>query len=81
VRADYELLRNVVVFGGVKFKHEDFRGTARADDVTKVSAGVEYLMNRTLSTGVRYDFISRDSTIPIYSFDKHVVMFNVTAQY
>jgi hypothetical protein len=81
VRADYELLRNVVVFGGLAFRHEDFTGTARNDDVTKVSAGVNYLMNRALSTGVRYDFISRDSTMPVYSFDKHVVMFNVTAQY
>ncbi len=81
VRADYEFLRNVVLFGGVKLKREDFRGTPRADDVTRFSAGVEYLMNRHLSTGIRYDFISRDSTIPVYSFDKHVVMFNVTAQY
>jgi hypothetical protein len=81
VRADYEFLRNVVLFGGFQFIHQDFRGTPRVDDVTKYSAGVEYLMNRHLSTGIRYDFISRDSTIPVYSFDKHVVMFNVTAQY
>jgi hypothetical protein len=81
VRADYEFLRNVVLFGGAKFKNEDFVGTNRNDDVTKYSAGVEYLMNRHLSTGIRYDFSSRDSSIPVYSFDKHVVMFNVTAQY
>lgn len=81
VRADYELFRNVILFGGLTFRHEDFRGTPRIDDVTKVSAGVNYLMNRNLSTGLRYDFISRDSTIPLYSYDKHVVTFNVTAQY
>jgi len=81
VRADYEFLRNVILFGGVRWKNEDFIGTSRNDDVMKASAGVEYLMNRHLSTGVRYDFISRDSTIPVYTFDKHVVMFNVTAQY
>lgn len=81
VRADYEFLRNVVLFSGIQFIHQDFRGTPRTDDVVKASAGVEYLMNRHLSTGIRYDFISRDSTIPVYSFDKHVVMFNVTAQY
>ena len=81
VRADYEFLRNVVLFGGVQFINQDFRGTPRVDDVTKVSTGVQYLMNRHLSTGLRYDFISRDSTIPTFSFDKHVVMFNVTAQY
>lgn len=81
VRADYELLRNVIVFGGLQFRNEEFSGMPRTDDVTRVSAGVDYLMNRNLTTGIRYDFISRDSTVPVFTFDKHVVMFNVTAQY
>jgi hypothetical protein len=38
-------------------------------------------MNRHWKVGARYDFVSRDSSLPIYSFDKHVVMFNVTAQH
>ena len=78
---EYELLRNVVVKGGGSFKQEEFQDTVRRDDITRWSAGVDYLLNRHLRVGARYDFVSRDSTIPIYTFDKHVVMFNVTAQH
>jgi hypothetical protein len=80
-QVDYELLRNVVVFGSGSFKTEDFQDTPRNDDVTRLSAGFDYALNRHLKLGARYDFISRESSIPIYSFDKHVVMFNVTAQH
>lgn len=78
---DYELLRNVVVFGSASFKNEEFQDSPRIDDVIRMSAGVDYAMNRHLRIGARYDFISRDSSLPTYSFDKHVVMFNVTAQH
>lgn len=78
---EYELLRNVIVKGSGSFKQEDFQDSPRKDDVTRWSAGVDYALNRHLRVGARYDFISRDSTVPIYSFDKHVVMFNVTAQH
>ncbi len=80
-RVDYELLRNVILFGETKYIQQDFRGTARKDDVTKISAGGDYLMNRFARLGVRYDYIERASTIPTFSFDQHVVTFNVTAQY
>jgi len=78
---EYELLRNVIVKAGGSFKQEDFQDSPRNDDVTRWSAGVDYALNRHLRVGARYDFISRDSTVPIYTFDKHVVMFNVTAQH
>lgn len=78
---DYELLRNVVIYGVAKFKQEDFQDTPRKDDVTRLSAGIDYAMNRHLRVGARYDYVSRDSSIPTFSFDKHVVMFNVTAQH
>lgn len=77
----YELLRNVIVKAGASYKQENFQDSPRKDDVTRWSAGVDYALNRHLSIGARYDFVSRDSTIPVYSFDKHVVMFNVTAQH
>jgi uncharacterized protein (PEP-CTERM system associated) len=79
---DYELLRNLILSAGAKYSHDDFQGgLPRQDDVTKYSFGLDYFMNRHLRLGARYDFISRDSTVPIYNYDKHVVMFNVTAQY
>jgi hypothetical protein len=82
IQIDYELMRNVILFGGIKQKKEDFRGLAvRTDDVTQFTAGVEYLMNRHLKTTLQYQFQDRDSNVPIYDFDRHVVTFGVKAQY
>lgn len=78
---DYELMRNVILFGSASFKEEEFQDTPRKDELTRFSAGIDYAMNRHLGIGARYDFVSRDSSLPIYSFDKHVVMFNVTARH
>jgi hypothetical protein len=81
-QVDYELMRNVILFGGVKWKKEDFRGlSVRSDNVTQLSAGVEYLMNRRLKLALEYQFQDRDSNIPVYDFDRHMVTFGVKAQY
>jgi hypothetical protein len=82
VQVDYELMRNVILFSSVKVKKEEFRGlAARTDDVTQFAAGIEYLMNRHLRTTLQYQFQDRDSNVPIYTFDRHMVTFNVKAQY
>ncbi len=79
---DYELMRNVILFASAKQKKEDFRGVAvRADDVTQLSAGAEYLMNRHLRMTLQYQFQDRNSNIPVYNFDRHLVTFGVKAQY
>ncbi len=80
-RADYELLRNVILFAETKYAHEDFRGSPRKDDVTKLSTGADYLMNRFARLGLRYDYIERASNIPTFSFDQHVVTFNASARF
>jgi hypothetical protein len=81
VRLDYELLRNLIVSAGPKFIRQDFPDTSRTDDVTMLGAGLNYLISPFARLGIDYDFIDRDSTMPIYSFDQHVVGVNVTAQY
>lgn len=80
-RVDHELLRNLVVYSEAKFVRENFLGAVRKDNFLKLSAGADYLMNRAIRLGLRYDYIDRDSTLPAFTFDQHVVMFNVTAQH
>lgn len=81
LKVDHELLRNLVLTAGAKFQKEDFVGSTRKDDVTKLTVGADYRPNPYAKLGVRYDYVQRDSTDFIYSFDRHVVMFNATAQY
>jgi hypothetical protein len=80
-RIDHELMRNVILFGETTYKHEKFAGAPRKDDVLMVSAGINYLQSRYFRGGVRYDFVSRESTLPAYTFGQHVVTINVSAQY
>jgi hypothetical protein len=81
VRLDYELLRNLIVSAGPKFVRQDFPDSSRKDDVVMVEAGFNYLINPFARLGIDYDYVNRDSTLPEYSFDQHVVTLNVTAQY
>ena len=78
---DYELLRNVILFAGVRFTQQDFNDPGRRDDLLKASAGIEYLMNRHLRLNAHYEYTDRNSSLPAFSFDRHMVMFNATAQH
>jgi hypothetical protein len=80
-RLDYELLRNFIVSAGPKFIRQDFLDTPRNDDILIVGTGFEYLINPFARLELDYDYVNRDSTLPVYSFEQHVVMLNVTAQY
>lgn len=80
-RLDYEFLRNLIFYVEPKYMNEDFPDTARKDKVGKVSAGFDYLLNRNAKVGLRYDFIDRNSTLSSFTYDEHVVTFNVTTQY
>jgi uncharacterized protein (PEP-CTERM system associated) len=80
-RLDYEFLRNLIFYVEPKYIDEDFPGTTRKDKLKKLSAGFDYLLNRNAKVGLRYDFIDRNSTLSSFTYDEHVVTFNVTTQY
>ncbi|WP_245476392.1 outer membrane beta-barrel protein [Bradyrhizobium sp. Leo170] len=78
---DYELRRNVIVsfYGG--YESDRFFGQPRKDQVTTSDARVKYLLNRFAAIAVYYRFTSRESNIPTFSYDKHLVGLNVTTQF
>jgi hypothetical protein len=78
---DYEILRNLILSFEGSYKNEDFTGTTRSDDIIKLSAKLDYLLNRGVNFGLTYNYIDRSSDNPLSDFDKHVVTFNVTAQH
>lgn len=78
---DYELLRNVVISVAGGYEKERFVGQLRRDNVISTDANVKYLMNRFASVSVFHRYLKRDSDIPVFSFDKHQVGINVTAQF
>ena len=78
---DYELMRNVIVSVAGGYETDRFFGQARKDRVTTSDARVKYLLNRFGSISAYYQYTNRNSDLPVYTFDKHLVGMNVTAQF
>lgn len=79
--ADYELRRNLIFSLTGAYELEKFFAQVRTDRVTSEGAQLKYLLSQYGYMSFEYRFIQRDSDIPINSFDKHQVMFNVTSQF
>lgn len=78
---DYELLRNVVISLAGGYESDRFFGQVRKDHVTSTDARVKYLLNRFGAISVYHQYTARNSDIPAFTFDKHQVGINVTAQF
>ena len=78
---DYELRRNVIVSLAGGYENDRFFGQLRKDNVLTSDTRVKYLINRFGAVSAYYRYTERDSDIPVFSFDKHLVGMNVTAQF
>jgi hypothetical protein len=81
VGVDYELRRNVILSLTGAYEVDRFFGQDRKDRVITSYANVKYLLNRFSAISVYHRYTSRDSDIPTFSYDKHQVGLNVTAQF
>jgi hypothetical protein len=61
VRTDYELLRNLIVDGGLAHEDDDYRGIDRDDKRWTFGVGATWMMNRNVGIRVAYDHLDRDS--------------------
>ncbi len=62
LRADYELLRNVVVNASVAYEQDRYVGMDRTDSQQLAGIGADYWMNRSFRWNVRYDMINQSSS-------------------
>jgi hypothetical protein len=81
IGADYELKRNVILSVVGAYEVDHFYGLARKDHVITTNESVKYLMNRFSAISVYHRYTDRQSDIPTFSYDKHQVGLNVTAQF
>lgn len=79
-RVDYELRRNVMVSMDASYTNEDFTGSNREDNILQIGSQIDYWMNSYLSFGLKYNYFERDSNLD-FSFNRHLVLLNVVAQY
>jgi hypothetical protein len=78
---DYELRRNVIVSLAGTYEKDRFFGQIRKDRVITTDARVKYLINRFAAVSLFHRYTDRDSDLSAFSFDKHQVGLNVTAQF
>lgn len=78
---DYEFRRNVIISLSGGYENDRFFGQSRKDTVMTSDARIKYLMNRYGSISIFHRYTDRNSDIPAFSFDKHQVGINVTAQF
>ena len=80
-RVDYELRRDLIASVETAYTNEEFTGSNRQDDILQIGTQIDYMMNPYCSFGLKYSYFERNSNIADFSFDRHLVMLNVTAQY
>lgn len=62
VKADYELLRNLIISGQIHGADGDYRGIDRRDRRYGGSLSANYLMNRTVGVSMRYKYETLSSS-------------------
>ena len=78
---EHELLRNVLVTGGVSYTEDAFQGVSRTDDSYGASAEARYLINRNLNAGLTFTYTKRDSSQSVNNYDREVVMARLRTQF
>ena len=77
---DHELLRNLLIGGGVSLRRNDFEGIDRTDD--ELNAGVygKYMLNRNLYMSLNYQYRMRDSNGSTSDFQSNVISLSLKTQ-
>jgi hypothetical protein len=79
--ADYELRRNVVLSVAGTYERDKFFGEVRDDKVYSTLTELRFLINRYSYISAQHQYVRRDSSAPLGSYDKHEVGLSVTAHY
>ena len=81
VTATHELRRVVIVEANASFVNNDYKNSARNDDMLGLGLGSRYFISRNFYTDVTYDFIKRMSNTAGADYDRHVGLIRFGAQY
>lgn len=62
ISIDHELLRNIIVNGGLTYGKDEYQNYDRTDERTGAHIGLKYLMNRAVTINVAYNYYKQDSS-------------------
>ncbi len=78
---DYELLRNLIVSPQVRIDQIKYYGIARDDLLIAPGIRLDYMLNRHLHVGGEYFFMSRDSSVDTFDYERHLLGIYAKAQF
>lgn len=81
LRADYELLRQLILSAEFDYENDDFRGVDRNDDRPSALFRAEYLVNRHIGVDLAYEHIEQRSTGALRGVDYDVNRTTATLVY
>jgi len=79
LRADHELLRNLILSASLGYQNDSFQGISRDDDYYLAGLGAKYLINRNFTLSGGYTFRTRESNLAGSDFDENVVMLRLSS--
>jgi hypothetical protein len=79
VRADYEMWRNLIVSGEVSFRHSDYVGEERTDQLWIGKIGVDYMLSKNWLLTLGYEH--QELTSSVNSFDRKLDRVMIGAKY
>ncbi|MCI0428964.1 MAG: outer membrane beta-barrel protein [Rhodospirillales bacterium] len=77
---DHELLRNVLLGGGIRYRNEDFQDIDRVDNRFDVEVGGTYLLNPNASLSLDYTYSNRASDVDAGDFTDNSVLLSLGLQ-
>jgi len=78
LRADHELLRNLLLNANLGYERDAFEGIGRDDDYYSAGFGAKYLMNRNFSLSGGYGYRTRESSAANSDFVENVIFVRVS---
>ncbi len=76
---EYEMLRNVLLVGGVGYVRDDYQGVSRVDNTYGASGGVKYLLNRVWKATFDVAYTNRSSSAPGNNYGRTVASVGIEA--
>ncbi len=80
-QVDCEVLRQVTLSGVVAYENDNYMGTPRRDNVVSAGANLSYLINRYWVANTQYRYLTRNSTEPAFSYDRHQIAVALKLQF
>ena len=81
LRADHELLRNLLLGADVRANRIDYEGINRTDWYYNAGLDVTYMMNRHVYLVADYDFRTRDAEQSANDFTENIIFLRLDLQY